>query len=126
MMDYFSEALKILAPGKTWVNRVDYIEWDESQWAPTDIKPTYLQINAIIDQLRAAEPMRLLREERDRLLKESDWVVVYALEHGTDIPQEWRAYRQTLRDLPSTSSPQCWPTDILIMESVNWPTPPNA
>ena len=85
-----------------------------------------MQINAIIDQLRAAEPMRLLREERDRLLKESDWVVVYAMEHGTDIPQSWRTYRQALRDLPSTSSPQCWPTDILIMESVNWPTAPNA
>ena len=90
MMDYFSEALRILAPGKRWANRVDYIEWDETQWAPTDVKPTYMQINAIIDQLRAAEPMRLLREERDRLLKESDWVVVYAMEHGTEVPLEDR------------------------------------
>ena len=67
MMDYFSEAMKILAPGKYWVNRSDYIEWDPLQWGPNDVKPTYMQINAIIDQLRAAEPMRLLREERDKI-----------------------------------------------------------
>lgn len=126
MMDYLKEALKILAPGKSWVNRLDYIEWDENQWDPAQVKPTWPEINAVIDQLRAAEPMRLLRVERDRRLTECDWVVVKAMENGTAIPQEWKDYRQALRDLPATSSPQCWPTDLLIEESVNWPTPPNA
>lgn len=126
MMDYLSEAMKILAPGKSWVNRIDYIEWDEAQWDPAQVKPTWSDINAVIAQLRAAEPMRLLREERDRRLLASDWIIVKSMEKGTPIPQEWKDYRQALRDLPSTSSPQLWPTDLLIMESVNWPTPPSA
>lgn len=126
MMDYLSEAMKTLAPGKSWVNRIDYIEWDEAQWDPAQVKPTWSDINAVIAQLRAAEPMRLLREERDRRLLASDWIIVKSMEKGTPIPQEWKDYRQALRDLPSTSSPQLWPTDLLIMESVNWPTPPSA
>ena len=126
MMDYLTEAIKTLAPGKSWVNRLDYIEWDETQWDPAAVKPTWPQINAVIEQLRAAEPMRLLRLERDRRLTLSDWVVVKSMEEGTSIPQEWKDYRQALRDLPSVSSPVCWPTDILKEDSINWPTPPNA
>lgn len=126
MMDYVKEALRILAPGKSWVNRGDYIEWADAEWGPNEYKPTWGEINPVIAQLRAAEPARLMREERDRRLALSDWVVVKSLEDGVEIPQAWKNYRQALRDLPATSSPQCWPTDILIMESVNWPTPPNA
>jgi len=124
MMDYFKAAMDILAPGKRWVNRADFIEWEDSQWAEGEVKPTWAEINPLIDQIRAAEPMRLLREERDRRLTACDYVVVKAMEHGTEVPQAWKDYRQALRDLPANSSPQVWPTDILIMESVGWPNPP--
>jgi hypothetical protein len=124
MMDYFKAALEQLAPGKHWVNRVDMIEWVDAEWTDIEVKPTWDQINTVINQLRADEPMRLLREERDRRLMACDYVVVKAIEHGTEVSQAWKDYRQALRDLPSTSSPQCWPTDILIMESIGWPTPP--
>tara|TARA_X000001036_G_scaffold417084_1_gene434759 strand:- start:813 stop:1073 length:261 start_codon:yes stop_codon:yes gene_type:complete len=44
------------------------------------------------------------RERRDLLLSESDWVVTKAMEEGTEIPTNWKTYRQALRDLPAHSS----------------------
>lgn len=41
-----------------------------------------------------------VRYERDRLLAETDWVVVKSLESGFQIPTEWQTYRQGLRDIP--------------------------
>ena len=43
--------------------------------------------------------MRLLREERDILLSETDWVVARSTETGVAIPNDWKVYRQALRDL---------------------------
>jgi hypothetical protein len=48
----------------------------------------------------------ILRIYRDKYLKESDWVVIKALESGSVVPTNWKTYRQKLRDLPSTSSPK--------------------
>lgn len=56
------------------------------------------------------------RAKRDRLLTETDWVVVKHNELGTSIPQEWLDYRQSLRDVPQQSG---FPDDI------TWPTAPN-
>lgn len=44
-----------------------------------------------------------IRNARDKLLKESDWVVIKSLESG-GIDTEWVEYRQKLRDLPSQYS----------------------
>ena len=43
-----------------------------------------------------------LKNTRDRLLSESDWVITKAKETGTNIPTGWKTYRQALRDLPSS------------------------
>lgn len=40
-----------------------------------------------------------VREERDKLLSECDWVVVKAKETGANIPTAWKNYRQALRDI---------------------------
>lgn len=40
-----------------------------------------------------------VRIQRDRLLAETDWVVVFHTEKGTNIPLEWEVYRQALRDI---------------------------
>lgn len=41
----------------------------------------------------------MLRNLRNDLLTESDWVVVNALEAGIAVPDEWKTYRQELRDI---------------------------
>lgn len=40
-----------------------------------------------------------VREKRDNLLDETDWVVIRGLETGEELT-EWKAYRQALRDIP--------------------------
>ena len=41
----------------------------------------------------------MLRNLRNDLLTESDWVVVNALEAGIAVPDEWKTYRQELQDI---------------------------
>tara|TARA_E500000318_G_scaffold106811_1_gene115231 strand:+ start:719 stop:1018 length:300 start_codon:yes stop_codon:yes gene_type:complete len=43
--------------------------------------------------------MTFLREKRDALLNETDWIVTKAKETGATIPTAWKTYRQSLRDI---------------------------
>lgn len=40
-----------------------------------------------------------IRNQRDSLLKSSDWVVTMSIETHSTIPTEWTLYRQALRDI---------------------------
>ena len=62
---------------------------DDSDTIQLNIKTEY-------DKLNALEPMRLLRQERDRLLLSTDW----AGNSDVTMPQNIAIYRQALRDLP--------------------------
>lgn len=55
-----------------------------------------------LDRAREFE-WRGIREERNLLLAECDYMIIKAFEAGTTLSDEWIAYRQALRDLPSTS-----------------------
>ena len=68
------------------------------------------------------EKQRLMREERDERLAETDWVVTQSLEKGEEIPEKWKTYRQALRDLPSTSTPELNGNKQL--SNITWPTKP--
>ena len=69
-------------------------------------------------EIRAAEPMRILREERNGKLIETDW---WMLSDRT-ASQAQKDYRQALRDLPSTSEPKLDENGQLT--NVTWPTKP--
>jgi hypothetical protein len=43
-----------------------------------------------------------IRQKRDQLLAETDWLITKAKETGTNIPAALKEYRQALRDLPDT------------------------
>ena len=92
------------------------------QWKDERPQPTEEEIQAKIAELEAAEPMRLLRIERDRKLTEVDWWTSRALD-GTPLTTEQTAYRQALRDLPENSA------NVAIDENgtlinVEWPVKP--
>lgn len=76
--------------------------WNEEDntWTYGEDNPgvTFSEVQAKMSELRAAEPMRLLRLERDKLLAESDWMVVA----DRTPTQAQLDYRQALRDLPET------------------------
>ena len=89
----------------------------------TKFGATWAEITAKIDELKAAEPMRLLRRERDRLIAETDWWASSDL----TITDAQKKYRQDLRDITKTANPKITgegPSTALDMSSVTWPTKP--
>ena len=68
------------------------------------------------------EKYRLLREERDFRLAETDWVVTKSTETGEPIPAEWSTYRQALRDLPELSEPEL--NENRQLSNITWPERP--
>ena len=44
------------------------------------------------------QPLKELRQERNRRLAEVDWVAIRAYTTGTPIPEEWVTYMQALRN----------------------------
>lgn len=107
-----TKALLELAPGAEWSLNAD--DYNQLEWLSQDIpKPTRAQVEAKIEELRAVEPMRLLRIHRDKLLAETDWITLKAYSQGVSVPEEWVTYQQALRDLPeNTIDPAnpVWPT----------------
>jgi len=71
-----------------------------------------------IAELQAAEPMRLLRVERDRRIALTDW----RFRSDLTPSQAWIDYCQSLRDLPANSTPTLDENGQLT--GINWPTPP--
>ena len=68
--------------------------------------------------------MNKLREERKNKLKESDIYGLSDFPFANDtIKQAWITYRQALRDLPSTATPQL--DENRQLTGVTWPTPPS-
>ena len=100
-------------------------EYSDLNWQDSSTKPTESEIDAKVTSLTNAEPMRLLREERDRLLTACDWIITMHKELGTNIPAAWKTYRQALRDLPASASPSLDSNYDLDLTSVTWPTQPS-
>ena len=95
------------------------LTYDSLEWLDEEIpKPTEQEINDKIAELQNAEPMRLLRLERDRKLTETDW---WCCSDRTPT-QAQLDYRTALRDLPSTASPSLDENGNLT--GVEWPTKP--
>jgi len=59
-----------------------------------------------------------LRAKRNKLLQDTDYIVTKNLEAGTDIPTDWKTYRQSLRDLTNGL------TTVEEVNSVVYPTKP--
>ena len=91
-----SDALISLRPGAEWVLRGDDLEWLDS----VQTEPTQAELSAEVIALADAEPMRALREERNRLLAETDWWASSDL----IMDDERTAYRQALRDFPADAN----------------------
>jgi len=83
------------------------IESDNS----VDFGVTWDEVNVKLQDLTAAEPMKLLRAERDRLIAATDWWA------GSDhtMTDAQTAYRQALRDITDSASS---------LDDVTWPTAP--
>ena len=114
------DALNSLKPNAEWTWRG--FEYSGLTWLDSSqTKPTESEINAEITRLNNAEPMRLLRVERDTRLSKTDWRASSDL----TISDAWKTYRQALRDLPASASPSLDSNYDLDLTSVTWPTEPS-
>ena len=55
---------------------------------------------ATYDARQESKRLDIVRKYRDIALTETDWIVIKALETGTEIPEDVKVWRQALRDLP--------------------------
>ena len=111
--DFYVKAMELLIPEAGWRVTNDIINLSE---CPTNVTET--QIIEKANELFELEPMRLLRQERNRRIAETDW----RFRSDLTPSQEWIDYSQALRDLPSTSSPELDENGQL--SNVTWPTKP--
>ena len=118
-----THALQELKPGAEWAligSEYSGLDWLDSG----QTKPTETEITNKIASLDTAEPMKLLRVERDKRLASCDWVSAKATDTGVAVTTAWKTYRQALRDM-TTQTPKLDTRYELDLTSVNWPTQPS-
>ena len=125
-LTFLVEALLSLKPNCQWTiqgEEVSGLTWlDESSEKPTDE-----ELYSKIAELRVVQPLKELREERNRRIALTDW----RFRSDLSPSQEWKDYCVALRDLPANYSP----TIDIIMEdeyplvkednTTPWPKEPN-
>jgi hypothetical protein len=82
--------------------------------AEADWSFTWAEFQEKQKEITDAQPLKLLREERNRRLTETDWT------QGNDVPSsiksDWTTYRQALRDITKSATS---------LNDVTWPTKPS-
>ncbi len=114
------------------VFRVQYEEAptidERTQYAQYEETPTYVndswEIRCLVvekDQASIdaydAYISSMVKAKRDKLLAESDWVTIKAIDRNESIPDVWKTYRQELRDITLQSG---FPYKVV------WPTQPGV
>ncbi len=114
------EAINSSAKFVVLSDSVDNITWLEGT---TPIAKE--DIEAKMTALASSNAMKELRFERTIRLVESDWTRLDDVGLSTSKKAEWEAYRQALRDLPSSANPSLSSNGMLDNSSVTWPTKPS-
>ena len=76
------------------------------------------EVSTKVKEIKDAQPLKDLREVRNSILAQSDWVVIKEREEGGSVSNfaDWKKYRQELRDITNTYKS---------LEDVKWPTAPS-
>ena len=93
---------------------------------PSTFGVTWNQVIIKYNELVSAEPLKLLREERNKLIAATDWTQLKDIDLDTIRERNWKNYRQALRDLPANSNPKLNSNGDLDMSSVTWPDKPST
>ena len=89
-----------------------HLKWDDS-------KKEIVKDDTAKAAYDLAEEWKQIRTERNRLLAETDWVVIKARENGGQVAEKWKTYRVGLRNIPSDQS------DATKYSEITWPTKPS-
>ena len=121
-----TSALSALAPNASFAvigDTYEGIEWGETN---SQTKPTKEEVTAKLNELNNSEPFKLLREERNKLISDTDWTQLKDIDLDIIRERNWKNYRQALRDLPAKSNPKLSEDGTLDMSSVRWPEKPST
>ena len=83
----------------------------------TSIDWTQMKTAEQLETERLEQATESARNQRDRLLAESDWVTIRATDTGDPVPTEWQTYRQALRDITEQTG---------FPENIDWPEKPES
>jgi len=92
-------------------------DWDTIQMSDGSVRPTDSEINSVLQQSRQDTALSILREKRNQLLAQTDWMAV----SDRTMTQTQIDYRQALRDI-TTQAPSLDSDGNLT--GITWPTPP--
>ena len=100
--------------------KVYNIKWSDSKTKVTvddiEIETHFAGDDSAKDARLLAEQWTGIRRERDRLLTETDWMT---FADSPALSDDWKTYRQTLRDLPNAQKAKT------TYASITWPTKPS-
>tara|TARA_R100001126_G_C4854981_1_gene164100 strand:- start:370 stop:747 length:378 start_codon:yes stop_codon:yes gene_type:complete len=101
-----------LDPDLQWSYNSITNDYDSLNWESSVItKPTKTEIETKLAELNLENKKNVIRNKRNELLAETDWMA----NSDVTMSEEWKTYRQALRDLPSTTDP----------DNPVYPTPPS-
>lgn len=81
-------------------------------------------VDAAYKALVESSIWNVIRNERDQKLKDSDWTVMDGSPLSDSKKNEWKTYRQALRDMPQGTVPVI-DIDQNIVSGLTWPTKPS-
>ena len=99
-----------------WGEEYSGLDWQDS----SKTNPTESELNAKVVALDAAEPLRLLRIEREKRIAATDC----RANGDLTLSDAWKTYRQALRDM-TTQTAKLDSNYKLDLTSVTWPTEPS-
>tara|TARA_Y100000389_G_C17239452_1_gene402314 strand:- start:1 stop:390 length:390 start_codon:yes stop_codon:yes gene_type:complete len=111
---------------RSWNPRPEWYRF-ETTWESIEVpegyeKPPKEEFEAKFQELIDAQPLIELRVQRNRLLKQTDFLTVPDFPYPSEnIRTAWLAYRQKLRNITATETPSL---DEKYQLVVTWPTPP--
>ena len=76
--------------------------------------PTQSDLETKVNLKLNNERWDIIRKRRNRELSETDWIVTKSNETGSSISNEWKSYRQSLRDITTQD-----------INNITWPTKPS-
>ena len=113
--------MMLLGGGEDWFDKIKYKEEPHNP-------PTREQIlEAWNNDVKYRFGLIDIKKRRNRLLTDSDWVVTRSTEKGEELPQEWKDYRQALRDITiGNERPEVDEFGYATFRDITFPDQPDA
>ena len=116
----FEQVMNIMVPDKSYTSNGT---WDSVVFNDGRVKPDVSVYEEILYKLTNVKALEKMRDERNTLLDKTDKYIVNDYPHKFEnIIEEYKKYRQVLRDITLTARPTLDENGDLV--DMVWPTPP--